>query len=944
MEQHYIYIGSMTSPSFFFTTNELVSVNTDTALDLIGSELSIDTLTFQVYYDDTDGTLEGLSYATPMWYYRGSSFVGKFYFKTVERYGTKHFKIDAVSLIGLLEYEPHYGGMYQGMNAKDAIKEAILSNGLGLYRFSKYGMPRTSTAGTTSVALGANYKGTGITDSSTQSSFEVFFMANGNAEYGVEKVVWLSSINGYGSMGGKYVLGVTVTKTSSSQSSTDITVKVYCQYNGNGSPQATFSAKYTDFIDVKIFPASGYLNYSVGGGTTHQVSFTAISNNYEVPLYSSLGVSVLNDVITPQTTTFDFSLLYLYIAGSSGTPLYLDTIALKDTFSNDVYLRNAQTYYTAIATGYSVGGNKIAYNAYDSAYKSSSSNIQTDIPELNDAVENIEWADGIENMTVSGWVDVGTKREVLHQILFALNLNLYKSESGNLIINQLPSEVQDTFTADEIYDKGSVEAVKAPQSVELTEHAYTASGETETVFDNTDATVAAGAYVVTYDNAPIYGAPTPTGLTVLSYNANAAVVSGKGSLTAQTYLHSQRTLRSIVSDRPDGSTVSVSDATLVTFLNADNVMGKLLAYYGGSAKKVKNALIASGLCGKKYTFAHPFGGDATGYLAEANSVGSSTTKMNCTFITGFTPVSIGNEYENYVILTGSGTFAVPAGVTKMHVVLIGGGTGGDSGYAGEDGGANTNFVSASVADGGNYGDNGDGGKVYEVDINSPSASYAYACGTGGQGGAVCHDHNNNNAGSAGTASTFGSYSSASGTSSPYTNIMNGDVFAAQMPKWNANSGKGGDGGYKTINDSSNPTQVTQYHGENAYNFLTGETKTAGRDVLGAKVGSVYVWLGGSGGGAALNANGKDGGDYVYISGQQVINAIGGDGANATYTPPKATTYNAKYYGYGGMGGAGGGGGGCAGYDGQESQSFAGGSGGYGGKGGDGGDGCVIVFY
>ena len=236
------------------------------------------------------------------------------------------------------------------------------------------------------------------------------------------------------------------------------------------------------------------------------------------------------------------------------------------------------------------------------------------------------------------------------------------------------------------------------------------------------------------------------------------------------------------------------------------------------------------------------------------------------------------------------------------------------------------------------------GKVYEVDINSPSASYSYACGTGGQGGAISHDHNANNPGSAGTDTTFGSFSSGSGTATPYTNILNGDVFAAQMPKWNDASGKGGDGGYKTISDSSNPTQVTQYQAGGAYNILTGSTLLGGTSKLGASLGGVYQWVGGSGGGAALNANGAPGGDYAYISGERVISADGGDGADATYTPPKATTYNPKFYGYGGMGGPGGGAGGCGGYDGAEETTFTGGAGGYGAKGGDGGDGCVLVVY
>lgn len=926
--QYNIYIGSLDAPDYLFGEEELLNINSNTGIDPVGNELTIDTLEFEVY--STSTSLLDLPYATPIWCYRGGSLVGKFYLKNVERYGIHHFKISTVSLIGLLEYEPHYGGMYSAVNAKTAIEEAILSNGLGSGNFLQYNSVRMTGSSATSVPLAQNCVGTSAETSGTQTHLLVVFKVY-SATYNSPQPIWEVFAENYNGNNNDFYYGVEVAKTNNDPNDDGITVNLFCDYNGNGQSFASFTASYGDEITVYIAPTTGwafwYLNLTEYG----DAHFTAISVNEIMPLFSSVGVTFYNNTLTYNTTTLDYELSLLKLTTPNyGTPL--DVAFVEDVTSEDVYFRNSKTGYSSKVSGYTLIGDPLPSDSDDFAV-------------LYDIVRNILWADGIENLTVSGWVGAGSKRETLHQILFALNLNMMKSADGNLIISKLPSEIQNSIPEEEIYEKGSSEPVSLTRSIELTEHYYSASGNTTTVFDNSSLTTAPeGDYVILFDNAPVYGEPTPSsGLTIVSYNANGAIVRGKGSITAQPYIHSQRVLKETVSSRPDGNVISVTDATLVTFINSANVMAKLMAYYGSDTYKVKNSIITNGcMCGRKFEFVDPFGEDQEGYLIEANGKASAVTKTDCVFVTGYTPVDIGNEFSNYELLTGSGTFTVPTGVEKLHVVMVGGGTGGSSGLAGANGGANTNFYSASVAQGGNYGSNGSGGKIYEVDITSPSASYSYSCGTGGVGGAVTTSTSQSNAGSAGTASTFGSYSSESGSSGGYTNIMNGDTFGLQMPKWNEDSGKGGNGGYKTIVDHDPlEANVTQIQAESAYNFMTGRTFNGGKSYDGAITGYHYAWLGGSGGGAALDQTGKNG---TATSNEYSVNAKGGNGADATYIPPKATEYNSKYYGYGGMGGCGGGGGGSAGYDGQNQQSFSGGTGGKGGKGGDGGDGCIIVYY
>ena len=91
------------------------------------------------------------------------------------------------------------------------------------------------------------------------------------------------------------------------------------------------------------------------------------------------------------------------------------------------------------------------------------------------------------------------------------------------------------------------------------------------------------------------------------------------------------------------------------------------------------------------------------------------------------------------VLTSSGTWTKPAGVTKIKVTVVGGGGGGA-------GGNGTVFPS---------GGSGGGAAVELIDVSAVS-SVSVTVGTGGVGGAV------NTAGSTGNSSSFGAYCSATG--------------------------------------------------------------------------------------------------------------------------------------------------------------------------------------
>ena len=966
MALNYIYIGSITEPSFFFSNETITELNANISIDAVGNELAIDTLEFTVSYYDDDNLLRSLVYGTPIFYYDSENFVGKFYFKNVSRVGEHNYRIYSVSVIGLMEFEKHYGGYYQNKRLRDAIEETFISNGLKTNLFKEY---IKVSSGASDFALAENYLGSSSYTSGSNTGIYIAFTIDELPSSGTAIIYYMSARDDTAGMSNYYNVDVEV--------STSGYCNVACMI-GSSPVYNRFGIYPHDFVEVTIRPDIGRITCKrTGGGASEQVFTVDPIPNYNVilPLYVIGGIYYrkYSDGQVNVTDSFTSQLPYklhclkFFNVEASGEVVHFELHGMQNYFTGASFARDivsGQTFYGD--SHYISGGETIDFDDFADVITENEINS-----ELANIARNIQWDNSIANLTFSGWIPSGTKRAVLHQILFALNLNLYKDANGNLIIGKLPDDIADTIVADDIYNEGSVENVKQPKRIELTEHYYgSPSSGSEQVFDNSSGTTPSGTYIVDLNNAPVYGNVTgSSGMSVIINNANAAIVRGKGKLYAQAYDHSKRVITANISTRPDGDTVSVSNATLVTYINSTAVMDKLKAYYANNAYIINDAIVGNGRkTGRRFLLQSPFREPADAYLLSARITGSVVTKYDCKFVAGYTPVKAGNTYNNFVLLTGSGTWQVPDGVTRIYAVIVGGGQGGTSGLAGQDGKRidGGQFKTLPAPKGGAYGANGSGGKVFTIAISNPSASYAYNCGVGGSGGVICANKETGNVGSLGGNTTFGSYSSASGevVAAGYTNIVNGDVLARSMPTWNSESGKGGDGGYVTVGKDKIYEESVQNPAEEVYNFLTGEYFRGGRSGRLGAWGSIngidtdstrkLNRVGGGGGGGALNMAGsaatKGSPSITDVTRRDEL-FVGGNGANATYVPPKATDYNPKYYGYGGMGGAGGGGGGNGGaYEDTWSSSeklfvsYHGGVGGYGGRGGDGGDGCVLVYY
>jgi len=291
----------------------------------------------------------------------------------------------------------------------------------------------------------------------------------------------------------------------------------------------------------------------------------------------------------------------------------------------------------------------------------------------------------------------------------------------------------------------------------------------------------------------------------------------------------------------------------------------------------------------------------------------------------YVQVAAASEPTN--LLTGSGTYVVPADVTKIKITLVSGGGGGGRGS--HEGTIDT----VSTEGGGGAG--GAGGNIKEyITTVTPAASLSYSCGAGGSGAASSTTGFGAD-GSDGGDTTFDS-TTCSGARTKggggglvsHKNRM--DQYALNAPAGTGNnkaphitgtagaggrstgSQNGGDGGwYYPINGATGQSWYDGQIGECSGGVFIADMPTAG----------VRKSSSGGGGGA--------GGNFSYPQALDIFGAItnykGGDGSDGEWN---------VVTGDGGDGGTASGGGGSGG---SGSTSIACGAG------GDGGDGFILIW-
>lgn len=586
------------------------------------------------------------------------------------------------------------------------------------------------------------------------------------------------------------------------------------------------------------------------------------------------------------------------------------------------------------------------------------------------------------NIKLYGWLPIASARDNLRQVLFAIGAWLHTDENGTLRVQKLWDGTASVIDFNSVDSRNiHVKYLDPVSAVAVTEHQYIAGTEDVTLFEGT----AQQGDVIEFDE-PAHTLAAE-GFTVLESGVNYAVLSaGTGKLTGKSYVHNRRVVTRTVTEGAAEHVEEIADATLVSLVNSSAVAQRMAAYYACREQLTVDVNPAAEHAGHVVSLWNEWDKQQTlACIASRETKISGLLKSRTSALVGFLPPQPeSSEYfDERVILTGSGVWTVPEGVTSYTRVLIGGGRGGSSGHRGESPAVRTpkswtekfdalrryvgldNGVSLEGGKGGEPGEAGDGGKVLVETVTDavPGAKVSYACGKGGYGGAFSQG---NDAGAPGTATTMGGATSDTGSSSEagYTDAITGEVFAAKGKSGIAGSPGNGytwDGGKYTYQ----PSPLITVDGV-TYSAGKDKEEVEGEDGRGryntAPYGYVgYSWRGGYGGGAAAGSNGNDGlangsGD-AYIGSSSafatVTAARGGAGADAT--PPAKESR----YGCGGTSGHGGGGAGSNGVaeahqTSSENISVSQASltardtqpapGGRGSDGGEAGDGCIIIYY
>lgn len=568
----------------------------------------------------------------------------------------------------------------------------------------------------------------------------------------------------------------------------------------------------------------------------------------------------------------------------------------------------------------------------------------------------------LKAVKIYGWLPIATRRENLHQLLFAFGVSAEKDEDGELYFTRLDNSAPVYIPDDRMFLGGGVDFGMPAARISVTEHTYAAYAEDEekTLFEG-DASVesiltpggaAVSGTLVKFDE-PMHDLAV-TGSTILERGPNYAVLSGGVGvlLTGKVYTHTMRviartrpTARSLVEQKDNE--VSVSGCTLVSLTNSDAVADRMMAYYGYAQTVTNDLVVGEERPGDAVTFTNPFEEQVTGFVQSLEITMSNVLRAAGTLISGYVP-PFSPVYENRVVLTGSGAWPIPAGTGRVRYVLIGGAQGG---YAGKRGGAGSvknisysysySFAGGSEritisysgyhpgpgGKGGEGGLPGAGGKILigTMDVSGLS-SLAYQCGAGGAG-AVWSAENPDAPGAAGGDTVLSGVSSANGVSSPkgYMDTITGEVYAASG-KAGIRGGNGAGCDLSSINNDNvgtfTPAEGAVDEDGNTYAggivrvrsdgrmYDEGESATFDGDARHgiAEAFSTVSLAGGAAAGSSGPAGSHNTGNHgAYRSTSTELHAYAytvdsSTGANATLTPKKAINGNGGTGGYGGGGG------------------------------------------
>lgn len=547
----------------------------------------------------------------------------------------------------------------------------------------------------------------------------------------------------------------------------------------------------------------------------------------------------------------------------------------------------------------------------------------------------------IASIKIYGALPVDNRRNNLKKLLVATGAVLQTNADGSVRFTgpdtTSPVEIKDG----DIFMGGSVDIPTPYQAVKITEHAFakTSNDILTTLLDGE----AVGMDIITPAGASVTGALVTfsdpmhdlavTGTTILESGVNYAVLapSMACTLTGYKYSHTTRIVTAGSLTASEQATKRLDDNTLISLFNVDTVAQRWLDYYSAQKAITMSVVWKGEQPAGAVVFADPYDERAVGLIESQDVRLSAKLAADTTVQVGKIPSISGNTYEHVLVVTQSGTVTIPVEAKgKAQLVLISGGHGGSSGYAGAVGSGKTKsdqsgsnaiyrskwFVPPGPALGGKAGTPGGGARILRVTLNDVvggQTALNVNIGVGGLGGLFTDGENA--PGQSGGDTTVGDYTTAGAqeTDTGYYDPINGVLYGAP-------GGEGIPGGTSGGYDESSEGNVIPaesvtgfgqtFPGGNSVGMSQSIEKTSGRYDNGYGYKEATAW-GGYGGGAAYGAAGESGtltgaavsagSDYVSAKG-----APGGHGATALPPPVPSAP------GTGGFGGNGGGGAGACG--------------------------------
>ena len=593
----------------------------------------------------------------------------------------------------------------------------------------------------------------------------------------------------------------------------------------------------------------------------------------------------------------------------------------------------------------------------------------------------------IASIKIYGALPVDNRRNNLKRLLTATGAVLQTNADGSVRFaapdTTSPVEIKDG----DIYMGGSVDIPTPYQAVKITEHAFakTPNDILTTLLDGE----AVGMNIITPAGASVTGALVTfsdpmhdlavTGTTILESGVNYAVLapSMTCTLTGYKYSHTTRIVTAGSLTASEQATKRLDDNTLVSLFNVDTVAQRWLDYYSARKSVTMSVVWRGEQPAGAVVFADPYDERAVGLIESQDVRLSAKLAADTTVQAGKIPSISGNTYEHVLVVTQSGTVTIPAEAKdKAQLVLISGGHGGSSGYAGKTKDGTTGsrqegtgsvfrrkwYIPPGPAEGGAAGSPGAGARILRVTLDSVvggQTTLSVTIGAGGPGGLFSAGENA--PGQSGGDTTAGDYTTAGAQESVtgYYDPINGVLYGA--PGGDGVPGGAGGGSDESGDVNTIPAESVTGFGQTfpggasvgMSKHVTSENGVASSG-YGYKEANAY---GSFGGGAAYGSAGEDGGmsgytARTYSDAAFATGAKGGKGADAL--PPPVPSAR----GTGGFGGNGGGGAGACGaamvrnnYTAGTASpvpNFSAGQGimtpGNGSDGGDGADGVLLIYY